>query len=106
MEMYYKSEGPLVKLKKKKLGSKKMFQFVPGILKSNCESDFTWEQLNRKSWILFSEILLSRSGTGPENLWFLFVCLSKKISLRFDTAGQDQGFKATGFQEILQHYST
>ena len=41
MEMYYKSEGPLVKLKKKKLGSKKMFQFVPGILKSNCESDFT-----------------------------------------------------------------
>lgn len=31
----------------------------------------------------------------------LFVCLSKKISLRFDTAGQDQGFKATGFQEIL-----
>ena len=41
MEMCYKSEGPLVKFKKKKLDYKKMFQFAPGILKSNCESDFT-----------------------------------------------------------------
>lgn len=83
-----------------------MFQFVPGILKSNCESDFTWEQLNRKSWILFSEIYWVYLGQGLRICKFFFFFLNKKIPVHFDIAGQDQGFKATGFQEKLQHYST
>lgn len=50
----------------------------------------------------FIECIWDRAWKSVIYLFFF----NKKIPVHFDIAGQNQGFKATGFQEKLQHYST